>query len=47
MLSHEIRNPLAVIMAGISLLDLTADAEKAKKCKRNHEEAVRTTMPAG
>lgn len=33
MLSHEIRNPLAVIMAGISLLDLTKDATKAEDAK--------------
>ena len=32
-LSHELRNPLAVIMAGVSLLDLTADAEQARSAK--------------
>jgi hypothetical protein len=32
-LSHEIRNPLAVITAGISLLELTDDAEKVISAK--------------
>lgn len=33
MLSHEIRNPLAVIMVGISLLDHTIDAKKFEDTK--------------
>ena len=32
-LSHELRNPLATIMAGISLLDITNDENKAQQAK--------------
>ncbi len=33
MLSHELRNPLAVIMAGVSLLELTDDSQKTRSTK--------------